>query len=148
MSISKLDAHTGYLLRVVSNAVSQDFSRKITRAGVTVAEWVVLRSLYDIDALSPSALAAKMGMTKGAISKLTDRLLDKGLVVRHADHCDRRTYTLSLSPAGLRKMPILAALADKNEAEYFALLEHEDHEALNRILKTLIKQRGLWKTAV
>ena len=76
---SDLTAHTGYWLRMVSNAVSQDFARKVADEGVTVAEWSFMRALYDADAMAPSALAEKMGMTKGAISKLADRLLGKGL---------------------------------------------------------------------
>ena len=44
-AVSDLTAHTGYLLRMVSNAVSQEFARKVAGEGVTVAEWVMLRSL-------------------------------------------------------------------------------------------------------
>ena len=79
--VSDLNAHTGYLLRMVSNAVSQEFSRKVASEDVTVAEWAMLRSLYGRDATAPSALADRMGMTKGAISKLAGRLLEKGLIV-------------------------------------------------------------------
>ena len=32
-----LSSHTGYLLRMVSNAVSRDFARKLVGEGVTVA---------------------------------------------------------------------------------------------------------------
>ena len=45
--VSDLAAHTGYWLRMVSNAVSQDFARKLADQGVTVAEWAVMRVLYD-----------------------------------------------------------------------------------------------------
>ena len=55
--VSDLNAHTGYLLRMVSNAVSQEFARKVASEDVTVAEWVMLRSLYGSDAMAPSALS-------------------------------------------------------------------------------------------
>src|SRR5687767_11613169 len=102
---SDLTAHTGYWLRMVSNAVSQDFARKIADEGVTVAEWSFMRTLYDADAMAPSALAEKMGMTKGAISKLADRLLGKGLITRADNPGDRRAHTLSLTGAGRSKVP-------------------------------------------
>ena len=79
-SISKLEDHLGYWLRAVSNAVSHGFARKVEAEGVTVAEWAFMRVIYGQTEMSPSALAAAMGMTRGAISKLAERLEAKGLV--------------------------------------------------------------------
>ncbi|MGH7103573.1 MAG: MarR family winged helix-turn-helix transcriptional regulator [Acetobacteraceae bacterium] len=71
-SASDLTDHLGYWLRYVSNHVSQAFARKVEAHGVTVAEWVLMRQLPDEKALAPSRLAERMGMTRGAISKLAD----------------------------------------------------------------------------
>ncbi len=141
--ISELTAHLGYWMRMVSNAVSQDFARKVTQEGVTVAEWVFLRALHDGDGMAPSALADRMGMTRGAISKLADRLLAKGLIRRSGSVADRRGHSLSLTPLGHAKLPVLAALADANDAEYFGVLDGEERAALDRILKALVDRRGL-----
>ncbi|MCD2176620.1 MarR family winged helix-turn-helix transcriptional regulator [Rhizobium sp. C1] len=142
-AISDLTSHTGYWMRMISNAVSQDFARRLASEGVTVAEWVFLRALYDERSLSPSLLATKMGMTKGAISKLADRLLEKGLVSRTEDETDRRAHHLALSVEGRAKVPQLAALADANDAEAFGVLSAEDHAELDRLLKLLVERRGL-----
>lgn len=141
--ISELTAHTGYWLRMISNAVSHDFARKISDEGVTVAEWSFLRALYDAPAMAPSALAERMGMTKGAISKLADRLLEKGLLARADDPGDRRAHSLSLTQAGRAKVPVLAALADMNDASYFGVLTPEERRELDRILRALAERRGL-----
>ena len=141
--LSNLTAHTGYLLRMVSNAVSQAFARKVAAEGVTVAEWVMLRSLYGSDAIAPSVLARKMGMTKGAISKLADRLLGKGLIERTGNPDDRRGHSLSLSTAGTQKVPILASLADGNDAAFFAVLAPESQAQLQDLLQVLIEKHGL-----
>jgi len=142
-TLSDLTSHTGYLLRVVSNAVSQEFARKVAAEGVTVAEWVMMRSLYDGDAVAPSVLARKMGMTKGAISKLADRLLEKGLIERAGNPDDRRGHSLSLSAEGARKLPILAALADGNDAAFFAAMSPEQSARLRALLRGLIETHGL-----
>lgn len=142
-SISDLASHTGYLLRMASNAVSQAFARKMAAEGVTVAEWVMLRSLYGSNAIAPSDLARKMGMTKGAISKLADRLLGKGLVERTGNPNDKRGHSLSLSAAGTRKVPILASLADDNDRAFFAVMGSEKHAALRALLQALIDEHGL-----
>jgi DNA-binding MarR family transcriptional regulator len=48
-----------------------------------------------------------------------------------------------LSPAGRRLVPQLAALADANDAEFFAHLSAADRKALFRILRGIVAERGL-----
>jgi len=140
---SDLTAHLGYWLRYVSNHVSQAFARKVEAHGVTVAEWVLMRQLLDEDALAPSRLADRMGMTRGAISKLADRLIAKAMLTRAADPEDGRAQTLSLTSAGRALVPELAALADANDTEFFDGLAPKDRAALIRILSGIVEKRGL-----
>jgi DNA-binding MarR family transcriptional regulator len=140
---AELSDHVGYWLRYVSNHVSQAFARRVEAHGVTVAEWVVLRQLLAVDRLGPSRLAQRMGMTRGAISKLADRLVAKALVAREADPEDGRAQTLSLTPAGRALVPVLAALADANDAAFFDHLAPADRAALLRMLREIVARRGL-----
>lgn len=141
--VSDLADHTGYWLRMVSNAVSHAFARKVAGEGVTVAEWVFMRALYNQPGIAPSALAETMGMTRGAISKLADRLIDKGLVRRTDNKDDRRAHTLYLTPRGKALVPRLAALADQNDSEFFGVLTLEERRTLETALATLVERRGL-----
>lgn len=145
-AVSDLEAHLGYWLRLVSNAVSQGFARKLEKEDVTVAEWAVMRRLLDVESVSPTRLAEQMGMTKGAISKLADRLAAKGLAARAADPTDGRAHTLSLTTAGRAKTPALAALADQNDAESFACLAPDERAALERLLLKVVAGHGLTGT--
>lgn len=138
-----LDAHLGYWLRYVSNQVSHAFSLKLAGRGVTVAEWVALRELFDHDALAPSALADRLGMTRGAISKLADRLAGKSLLVRAAAGGDRRFQALALTAAGRALVPELAALADRNDAEFFGHLTPGEREAIAATMKAIVARLGL-----
>lgn len=146
--ISELTDHTGFRMRMVSNAVSQAFARKVEAEGVTVAEWAFLRALYDKPPMPPSVLAGSMGMTKGAISKLADRLLAKGLIARTDSPHDKRAHSLSLSPKGKAKVPALAALADENDAAFFGVLTPAEHRQLDLLLTVLAERRGLRATPV
>jgi DNA-binding MarR family transcriptional regulator len=141
--VSDLHSHLGYWMRAASNAVSHGFARRLETQGVTVAEWVVLRVLYDEEGLTPTALAERIGMTKGAISKLAERLVAKGLLRRTGNPDDRRAHTLTLTPDGWDKVPALAAIADENDAEFFAVLAEDERAALDRLLKSLVERRGL-----
>lgn len=142
-AVPDLAAHTGYLLRMVSNAVSQEFARKVAGEGVTVAEWTMLRSLYGSEAVAPSVLADRMGMTKGAISKLAGRLLQKGLIERNGNPDDGRGHSLSVSVAGAEKVPVLARLADENDTAFFAVLNDRQQEGLRSLLHELIDRHEL-----
>jgi len=141
--ISDLTSHLGYWLRYVSNHVSHAFARKLEGQNVTVAEWVVIRELYGKDAIAPSLLANKLGLTRGAISKLADRLIAKNLVTRKANPGDGRAHTLALTAKGRNLVPKLVALADQNDAEFFDHLVAKERETVERVLKDIVKKRGL-----
>jgi DNA-binding MarR family transcriptional regulator len=141
--ISPLEAHLGYWLRFVSNHVSHAFSAKLAGREVTVAEWVVLRELYEQDSVVPSRLAEDLRMTRGAISKLVDRLADKGLVSKARGEGDRRYQAVGLTAAGRVLVPELAALADANDAEFFGHLTAEERAALEGMLKDIVQRRRL-----
>ena len=146
--ISQLDAHLGYWLRYVSNHVSHAFALRLERSGVTVAEWVLLRELYDVDALPPSRIADRLGMTRGAVTKLADRLIVKALVAREADAQDRRAQTLALTKKGEKLVPDLALLADKNDAEFFGHLTRDERAGLEQLLRALVERRGVQKIPI
>ncbi|MCP3059069.1 MarR family transcriptional regulator [Myxococcus sp. K38C18041901] len=141
--VSTLETHLGYWLRAVSNHVSHAFKAKVERQDVTVAEWVVLRALFDGDGIKPSELAVKLGLTRGAISKLVDRLVAKELVSVRSDVRDGRAQRLTLRASGRRLVPKLAALADENDAECFGQLNPEQRAFLLATLKGLVEHLGL-----
>ena len=141
--VSGLEDHLGYWLRYVSNQVSHAFSRKVESRGLTVAEWVMLRELYGRNSVAPSALAERLGMTRGGISKLVDRCEAKSLVMRTAGKGDRRYQQLVLTPAGNALVPELARLADDNDAEFFAHLAPDDRAALERLMRDIVQRRSL-----
>ena len=140
---SSLDAHLGYWLRLVSNHVTHRFARSLAAEGVTNAEWVVLRDLYASGAVPPSAVADRLGLTRGAISKLVERLRAKRLVVRTAAGQDRRFQTIALTGAGAVRGPVLAAIADRNDAEMFGDLTAGERESLAAVLRAIAERHGI-----
>lgn len=141
--VSSLEAHLGYWLRAVSNQVSSSFSAKVTSEGVTVAEWVVLRELFDMEPAAPSRVAGRLGMTRGAISKLAERLLAKALISRAGDASDARRQVLALTAEGRALVPRLAAIADENDAAFFGHLEAGERAILERIMRGIANRSGI-----
>ena len=141
---SHLKSHLGFWMRVVSNAVSHAFARRLESSGVTVAEWVVLREMYGAEPTTPpSHIASVTGLTRGAVSKLIERLLAKGLVTRNEAVGDRRYQQVALTRSGSALVPRLGQLADENDAQFFGVLSAAERRALLQILKTMATRHGL-----
>ncbi|HEY2881117.1 MAG TPA: MarR family transcriptional regulator [Pirellulales bacterium] len=127
----------------MSNHVSHAFKLRVEAHGVTVAEWVVLRALFDANDVNPSEIAERLGMTRGAISKLVDRVVAKRLVKCKVEKGDRRFQSLVLTPVGRKLVPVLAKLADQNDAEFFGHLTDEQRSGLMVLLKDIVRKREL-----
>ncbi|HEX3893392.1 MAG TPA: MarR family transcriptional regulator [Terracidiphilus sp.] len=142
-AVSDLQQHVGFWLRFVSNHVSHAFARKLDKHAVTVAEWVVLRALFNDAETVPSALAEHIGMTRGGVSKLVDRLVVKQLVTRAERNDDRRYQAIALTAAGRKLVPQLAALADENDQKFFDPLAARERALLLAAMKKLVQAHGL-----
>lgn len=141
--VSGLEAHVGYWLRFVSNHVSHGFQMKVEAHGVTVSEWVLLREIYGSGPTSATALAARTGMSKGAVSKLLTRIEAKALLERETLEEDRRNHVVALSAEGLKLVPELAQLADQNDEEFFGHLPAGVKTAIVDAMKNVVAVHGL-----
>jgi DNA-binding MarR family transcriptional regulator len=144
LKASEFTDHIGYWLRLVSNSVSSAFARRLENSGVTVAEWVILREMYGGEgATSPSAVAELTGLTRGAVSKLITRLLDKGYVMRKEAVEDRRYQDIELTSKANALVPRLAGLADENDEEFFSGLTGIEQKQLKGLLRKLASHHQL-----
>ncbi len=102
-----------------------------------------MREMFDDDETSPGVLAERIGMTRGGVSKLVDRLLAKSLLTRRERSDDRRFQSIALTAGGRRLVPRLAALADENDDEFFRALSVVERPALIATMKKLVQAHGL-----
>jgi DNA-binding MarR family transcriptional regulator len=80
---------------------------------------------------APSHLAAQLGLTTGAMTKVLDRLEHGGYISRSADPSDRRRIVIAAEPAGLAGLAgyfepmgerVSAYLAERSPAELETIL--------------------------
>ncbi len=142
-SPSPLESHLGFWLRFVSNHVSIRFQQLLEEKGVTVTEWVALRTLWSQDETTHTKLILALGMTKGAASKVVSRLEEKGLVARQLVNGRAREQCLALTTAGKALVPQLAALADTNDDHFFGHLQPMEREALIKAMQALVQHHQL-----
>ena len=146
--VSPLEAHLGYWMRFVSNRVSEEFRLAVEACGVSVTEWVALRTLFDVENATSGTLIEALGMTKGAVSKIVVRLEEKGLLLRKSDPSDARSVHLRLSAAGKALVPRLAQIADHNDNRFFGHLSEQQQSLLRDILEQTVRFHQLREVPV
>jgi DNA-binding MarR family transcriptional regulator len=143
-----LEIHLGYWLRLVSNEVSGAFARALQERRISVAEWVALSRIATLAELTPARLAAAMSMTRGAVTKILDKLEAKKLVSRTPSRRDNRVQLLSLTGLGRRILPGLTTIADGNDSHFFAVLSQDEQAALRSLLRKLAEIHRIVRTPV
>lgn len=142
---SELHKHVGYWLRCLSNLVSSTFAERLAARDISVAQWVVLRTLYDKRDVTLNEAAEEVGVDKSSLSRMVERLVQKGLLIR-AEGNDRRSVGLSLTPSAMKLVPQLAKLADENDEQFFRSLPSKQRKEFLSTIKQLLEANG-WDAA-
>ena len=144
--ISNVQDHIGYWLLCLSNFVSHHFALRLEEPDVSVAQWVVLRLLYNRPGISQNEAAALIGVDKSSLSRLLERLLVKELVSRSPWANDQRVMQLQLTAKGKKLVPLLAAAADDNDRRFFNGLSESEQRQFLATIRQLLRVNG-WKSA-
>lgn len=140
---SGLHDHTGYWLNRLRGVVHARFEAALAEHGVTVAQWSVLITVYREDAVTPLEIARFIDVDPGSLTRLLDRMEDKDLVRRLPVDGDRRSIRIALTPHAAALTPRLAALADANDATFFAALTDEEVRDFRHALARLLRVQGV-----
>lgn len=133
-----VDAYLAALLAQASQRVSGQFHEVARAAGVPVAEWRILASLWGGDPLPVGQLAATVIAPQPTVTRQLDRMVGKGLVERVAHGSDRRLALVRITPAGVALADSLVRQARAHERRVLAPLGSERAEALKAMLRELI----------
>jgi len=133
----------------VRRAFRQELEGRIASFEITLAQFQVLRRLWDRDNLGTLQLAKETGLDTGTITGVVDRLEHKGLVRRERNAHDRRSVQVMLTPSGAElQEPLYGLLNEVNEMALEGVTEQERAEMmrlLNLMLDNLAN-RGSHKT--
>lgn len=130
-------AGLGYWLRLVAGLVSERLNLRLKEHGITEAEWVVLRTMYQESWMPYAAFQRALGNTMGGAWKIAARLEKRGLLERRLAKGSVRFQWLSLTAKGESLVPQLAALAERNEEYFFVHLPPHARAALIGQLRDL-----------
>lgn len=72
----------------------------LTDAGVTEQQWRVLRVLSEEGPLDPTTIAARAVLLLPSLTRILQKLEEKGMVTRMRDENDRRRQVITATAAG------------------------------------------------
>ncbi len=114
------------------------FNEELSSFGISLAQWGALLAIDSKIDASPSDVAERVGIDRGATTRLIARMEAKGLVTRRSHDADGRSVVLSLTPETKAQMPRLLALSKQVNQEALDLLTPSEADALLKTLTTLL----------
>ncbi|PSL22317.1 MarR family transcriptional regulator [Shimia abyssi] len=72
----------------------------LANAGVTEQQWRVLRVLMEEGPLDPTTIAERAVLLLPSLTRILQKLEEKGLVTRSKDDADRRRQVITVTQAG------------------------------------------------
>ena len=91
-----------WLMRIISTVVRAEVDRRMEPLGLTQAQWIPVLRLASGEAQTAADLARSTMQTPGAMTRLVDRLVEKGIIERERSTDDRRVVRLRLTEEGMR----------------------------------------------
>ena len=127
----------GYLIHQLSRLINREYDQRMSKLGLTRAQWWVLASLHFNNGVTQSELAAELGFSKAALGLTLDRLEKKGWLKRRLHPADRRArcvFRTAKASSMLERMHNIALLMNK---DLEAGLGSKERASLVRMLKVI-----------
>ena len=138
-----IDDYLAYLLARASHLISAEFHVVVRRARLPVLQWRVMAALAGGQGLSIGEVAAIVLTPQSTLTRVAERMVRAGLLLRAADSADRRITRIKLTAQGLKLAHKLVEQAGEHEAAVLAAVSAADAATLKRILRRLIEQHAL-----
>ena len=128
----------GQLMSCARASLLNGLDAELERFGLNSTHFVVLKHLGEGAARSAADLCRLNRYDTGAMTRILDRLEEKGLVRRERGREDRRVILLRLAPAGRALLPRLLAAGTRVVEAHLAGFTSADVEAFKRYLQRMI----------
>jgi DNA-binding MarR family transcriptional regulator len=135
LMFAELDGLLGYLLRRAQGAMHRDFMAAVADFELTQKQAATLWLIQANAGVSQAEVAAALGMDRATMMAVTDRLEDRGFVIRKRSSTDRRRQDLYLTPAGQSTLKKCKSRIAEHEQKFHALFTASELESLLAALK-------------
>ena len=135
LMFAELDSLLGYQLRRAQGAMHRDFLAAVSSFGLTQKQAAVLWLIQANGGVSQVEVAAALGMDRATMMALTDRLEDRGFVIRKRSSTDRRRQELYLTPLGQTTLRKCKTRISQHEEKFRNMFTASELSALLEALK-------------
>lgn len=125
-----------------ADSLSARLAEELTEHELTVSQFGVMEALMHLGPLCQKELAHKLLVSGGNVTMVVDNLEKRGLVTRERSTVDRRLVTVSLTPAGRRRITAVFPRHMARIVKHFAILSSDEQETLRGLCRTLGRQTG------
>lgn len=137
MTDPDLSQQLSYLIARVNRMVEDDLTRRLQPGGFSIEHFRILKVLDHERPLAMGELAARVLVEPATLTKIIDRMVSEGLVIRLPDPADRRRVLISLSPAGECSALNLLRIGRDHEERIAQGLPKRDLQRIRQILSDL-----------
>ena len=128
----------GHLMGRARASLLASLDAQLEPFGLNGMQFAVLKHLGEGAARTAADLCRFMHYDTGAMTRIVDRLEQKGLLRRERCRDDRRVVLLRIAPNGRAQLPRLLAVAARVLGAHLAGFSHAEVDALKRYLGRMI----------
>lgn len=130
LMFEELDGLLGYRLRRAQGAMHRDYMATVADLELTQKQTATLWLINANPGVSQVSVASALGMDRATMMVITDRLEERGLIIRKRSSVDRRRQELYLTPAGIARLRKVKARIAGHEARIKSMFKPAELAAL------------------
>jgi DNA-binding MarR family transcriptional regulator len=115
--------------------------RELAQFDISAPQLIVLASVANREADSPASLCRSISYDPGAMTRMIDRLEQKGLIRRVPHPEDRRATNLELTTAGKALYPQLLVAKETVQRQFLRGFTQSEVATLEQLLHRLLDNR-------
>ncbi len=96
----KLNDSLGFILSKVNTKLKNEFLQQLREYDTTPEQWAILCCLWEQDGITPKEIADLTCKDKPTTSRIIEKLIKKGFVIRNLHPLDKRAVQIFLTDAG------------------------------------------------
>ena len=136
------NCHLGLLLGRAAILKDRIIDTHMEPHGITAAQFKVLIIMAQFGVDTPAELCRHLSLDSGSMTRMLDRLEQKGLLDRKRSDLDRRQVQLLLTPDGQRLADMLPHIGAQALNQLAGVLEPGELQTLEQILKKILIAAG------
>jgi DNA-binding MarR family transcriptional regulator len=129
----------GYLLGRARASLLSSLDAELAPFGLNAMQYAALKHLVEGNARTAADLCRHMYYDTGSMTRILDRLEEKGLLRRERDRDDRRVVLLRVAAAGRAQLPRLRAIGSRVLERHLAGFGAGEVENLKAYLGRMIE---------